>query len=48
MEERSLFIVFAIALAHGFDDGARVNAFMDMEGNGGNLKRGVLRFSSPD
>jgi len=38
----------AIALADGFDDGARVNALVDMEGNGGNFEGGVFFFAGPD
>ena len=48
MKERSLLIVFAITLANCLNYRAGVNALMDMERNGGNLKRGMLGFPSPD
>src|SRR5579862_1894716 len=38
----------AVALANGFDDGARVDAFVDVEGYGGNFEGSVLGFAGPD
>jgi hypothetical protein len=38
----------AVALADGFDDGARVNALVDVEGDGGNFEGGVFFFAGPD
>lgn len=37
-----------VALADGFDDGTRVDTFVDMERNGGNFKGGVFGFARPD
>jgi hypothetical protein len=36
------------ALSHGFDDGARINALMDVEGNGGDFECCVFGFPCPD
>src|SRR5882724_10716459 len=36
-----------IPLSHGFDDGARVNALVDVEGNGRDLERRMLFLSGP-
>jgi len=38
----------AIAAADGFDDGARVDAFVDVEGDGGDFEGGVFFLSGPD
>ena len=38
----------AVALADGFDDGARIDAFVDVEGDGGNFEGGVFFFAGPD
>jgi hypothetical protein len=38
----------AVALADGFDNGARVNALVDMEGDGRNFEGGVFSFAGPD
>src|ERR1700694_140956 len=38
----------AVAFANGFDDGARINAFVDVEGDRGNFKGSVLFFPSPN
>ena len=38
----------AVAFADGFDDGARVNAFVDVERDGGNFEGGVFFFAGPD
>jgi hypothetical protein len=38
----------AVAFADGFDDGARVDALVDVEGDGGDFEGGVLLFASPD
>jgi len=38
----------AIAAADDFDDGARVDALVDVEGNGGDFEGGVLFLSGPD
>ena len=38
----------AVALADGFDDGARVNALVDVEGDGGDFEGGVFLLSGPD
>ena len=38
----------AVPLAHGLDDGARVDALVDVQRDGGHLERGVLRLARPD
>jgi len=38
----------AVALADGFDDGARVNALVDVEGDSGDFEGGVFFFAGPD
>ena len=38
----------AVALADGFDDGARVNALVDVEGDGGDFEGGVFFLAGPD
>ena len=38
----------AIAFANGFNDGARVDAFVDVERNGWDFEGGVFGFASPD
>jgi len=38
----------AIAAADGFDNGARVDPFVDVEGDGGDFEGGVLFFSGPN
>ncbi|HEV1994093.1 MAG TPA: hypothetical protein VGR03_07175 [Candidatus Acidoferrum sp.] len=38
----------AVALTDGFDDGARVDAFVDVEGNGGDFEGNVLFLAGPD
>jgi len=38
----------AVAFADGFDDGARVNALVDVKGDGGDFERGVFFFAGPD
>jgi len=38
----------AIALANGFDDGARVDALVNVEGDGGDFEGGVFLLAGPD
>ena len=38
----------AVAFADRFDDGARVNALVDVERDGGDFERGVLFLARPD
>src|ERR1700675_1236076 len=38
----------AVTLADSFDDGTRVDAFVDMQRNGGHFEGGVFFFASPD
>ena len=42
-----LLLSGAVAFVHSFDDGARVDALMDVEGYGGDFEGGVLGFSCP-
>jgi hypothetical protein len=37
-----------VAFANSFDDGARVDAFVDVEGHGGDFEGGVFGFAGPD
>ena len=48
VKERSLFVASAVTLAHCFDDSARVNTLMYVEGNSWDFKRGMLGLARPD
>ena len=48
VEEGRLFIIAAVALADGLDDGAGINVLMDTERDGGDVKGGMLCFTSPN
>src|SRR5271157_1332592 len=49
LEKRGLFRQsVAVPLADGFDEGARVNALVDVQRGGGHLERGMLLLARPD
>ena len=46
-KEGMLLLLVAVTFAHGLDDGAGVDALVDVEGDGRNLKGGVLGLARP-
>ena len=48
IEQGKLLVIVAVLLADGFNDGARVNALVDMQRHGGYLEARPLGFTRPN